>query len=62
MLLKAESNEDSYSLKLEFKKQAKYNYLNGEYTLGKLDRFGQNINITVMMRSAIRQNISFVSG
>ncbi len=54
--------DDSYLLKLEFEKQAKTKYLEGEYTLGKLDRFGQNINITVKMSSEIKQNISFVSG
>lgn len=54
--------EDSDYLQTEYEKQAKKKYLNGEYVLGKLDKYGQRISITININMANRTGINFVSG
>ncbi len=41
--------EDSMWLKEEFERQAREKYLKGDYILGKLDRYCQRINITIVL-------------
>lgn len=52
---------DSEYLKKEFDLQAKQKYLNGDYEIGKLDRYGQRINITVIVNSNKKKNIELVT-
>jgi len=54
--------EDSVYLKEEFDIEARDNYLNGNYELGKLDKFGQRIDIKIKVKSKIRNNIELVTG
>lgn len=41
---------DSENLKAEFENQAKEKYANGEYTINKLDRYGQRITILISLQ------------
>ena len=41
------TKQDSEYLKREFDAQAKQKYANGDYEIGKLNNFGQRINITI---------------
>lgn len=54
--------EDSEYLKMEFDVQAKQKYLNGDYTIGKLDEHGQRISITITVDSPTKKNINLVTG
>lgn len=56
------TKEDSEYLKMEFDSQGKRQYLNGDYEIGKLDEFGQRINITITVNSATKKNIKLVTG
>ena len=56
------NKEDSEYLKQEFDRQARENYLNGDYKLGKLDKFGQRIDIKIKLQSKIRNNIELITG
>ena len=54
---------DSGYLQQEFIKQAKLAYSVGEYELGKLDKYGQRINIVIKLkRKNTSEYVSFVSG
>ena len=53
--------EDSYELKREFEKQAKEKYMIGDYVLKRLDIFGQNINISIIINKNGR-TVEFKSG
>lgn len=54
---------DSQYLQQEFIKQAKLAYSVGEYELGKLDKYGQRINIVIKLnRKNTNEYVSFVSG
>ena len=46
--------EDSEYLKSEYEKQAKEEYLRGNYILGKLDKYGQRITITINLRNGVK--------
>lgn len=46
--------EDSEYLKSEYEKQAEEQYLKGNYILGKLDRYGQRITITIYLRNGVK--------
>ena len=54
--------EDSGYLQNEYEKQAKEKYTNGEYILGKLDKYGQRISITINVSTATHTSIKLVSG
>lgn len=57
------SVSDSIWLKNEIEKQALEKYLSGDYTLGKLDRRGQRINIRVTIpRKDESSSVSFITG
>ena len=56
------SIEDSYELKTAFEKQAKDKYLCGDYILGKLDVYGQNINISINLMNKNGRSVEFKSG
>ena len=50
-------------LQQEFIKQAKLTYSVGEYELGKLDKYGQRINVVIKLkRKNTNEYVSFVSG
>ena len=53
---------DSEFLKQEFELQAKREYALGNYTLGKLDSYGQRINITIIITNKSGRQVEFVSG
>ena len=54
---------DSEDLAQEFIKQAKLAYLSGEYILGRLDAYGQHIDIVIeLQRKDSTEIVSFVSG
>ena len=54
---------DSEYLRQEFIKQAKLAYSVGEYELGKLDKYGQRINIVIKLkRKNTNEYVLFVSG
>lgn len=54
---------DAQWLQAEMDRQAKEKYLAGEYTLGRLDKRGQRINIRVTIsRKDGTGNISFITG
>lgn len=53
---------DSAFLKMEYERQARQKYLNGDYELKKLDEYGQNINIEIILDSTIKKGIKFISG
>jgi len=44
------SRNDSQLLADEWMRQAAQKYASGDYTLGKLDQYGQRINITIQLR------------
>ena len=52
----------SEQLQAEIIKQAQEKYANGEYELGKLDFFGQRINITIVLLTPNGKIVSFRSG
>ena len=53
---------DSQYLQQEFIKQAKLAYSVGEYELGKLDKYGQRINVVIKLkRKNTNEYVSFVS-
>ncbi len=54
--------EDSAYLKSEYEKQAKQKYLKGDYTLGKLDNFGQRINVTIDLATPTHTDIKLITG
>ncbi len=57
------SVKDSQYLKEEIEKQALQKYINGEYTLNKLDHNGQRINIRVEIPRKDRSGtVSFITG
>lgn len=57
------SVSDSLWLKNEIEKQALEKYLSGDYTLGKLDKRGQRINIRVTIpRKDETGDVSFITG
>ena len=57
------SVSDSMWLKNEIEKQALEKYLSGDYTLGKLDKRGQRINIRVTIpRKGKSGSVSFITG
>ena len=49
-------------LKFEFEKQAYTAYLLGEYSLNKLDSYGQRINIEITLKCPNGETIKFISG
>lgn len=57
------SVSDPIWLKNEIEKQALKKYLSGDYTLGKLDKRGQRINIRVTIpRKDGSVSVSFITG
>ncbi len=57
------SVSDSSWLQKELERQALEKYLSGEYTLGKLDKYGQRISIRVTIpRKSGDGNVSFITG
>lgn len=55
--------EDAKWLQTEMERQAREKYLLGEYELGKLNRYGQRINITIVIpRRDQHGMVSFTSG
>ncbi len=55
--------EDSEFLRKESEIQGLEKYLNGDYTLGKLDKYGQRINIRVSIpRRDTGETVSFITG
>ncbi len=53
---------DSRRLKIVMEQLAYYAYLAGEYELGKLDRYGQRINIAVTITDKNGRQLSFKTG
>ena len=57
------SVDDAYWLQAEFERQAQEKYLSGNYVLGKLNRFGQRIDIEIEVpRRDKVGTVTFVSG
>lgn len=55
--------DDSMWLKAEMEHQAREKYISGKYELGKLNRFGQRINITIEIPRRDQEGmVSFTSG
>lgn len=55
--------DDAMCLKTEMEHQAREKYISGEYELGKLNRFGQRINITIEIPRRDQEGmVSFTSG
>ena len=54
--------EDSVYLRNEYEKQAREKYVNGNYVLGKLDKYGQRISITINVSTASHADVKLVSG
>ena len=55
--------DDARWLQTEIERQAREKYIDGEYELGKLDAFGQRINITIELpRKDKEGTVTFVSG
>lgn len=55
--------DDARRLQTEMERQAREKYLLGEYELGKLNRYGQRINITIEIPRRDQQGMaSFISG
>ena len=55
--------DDAKWLQDEMERQARLSYISGNYRLGKLDIFGQRINITIEIpRKEEIGTVSFVSG
>lgn len=54
---------DARWLQAELERQARKKYISGQYELGRLDRFGQRINIRVtILRKDGFGDVSFVTG
>ncbi len=54
---------DSQWLQREFERQAKEKYESGDFTLGKLDMYGQRINIEIELpRKDEIGTVKFISG
>ena len=57
------SADDAKWLQIEFERQAHRRYTAGDYQLGKLDIFGQRVNIRIEIpRRDLSGNVSFLSG
>jgi len=56
------TKKDAQYLKREYELQATKKYLNGDYEIGKLDAFGQRINIEIIVSSLKKQNIKIITG
>ncbi|MBO5777456.1 MAG: hypothetical protein J6R34_03320 [Clostridia bacterium] len=56
------TKKNSKYLKKEFETQAMKKYLNGDYEIGKLDEFGQRINIEINVSSAKKPSIKLITG
>ena len=56
------SIEDAVYLKSEYERQAISKYINGEFNLGTLNRFGQRITIAIKLKSAVKDDIIIKSG
>ena len=57
------SVEDAHWLQEEIERQGRAHYLSGNYTLGKLNLFGQRLNIRVEIpRKDGRGVVSFITG
>ena len=56
------SKKDSFYLKTEYVRQAKEKYLNGDYEIGKLDKHGQRISITITLNTSFKANINLITG
>lgn len=56
------TKEDSGKLKEEFGNQARKQYAFGNYTLGKLDKNGQRMNIAIKITHPSRGIVKFMSG
>ena len=56
------NKDDSGFLRWEYERQAKEKFLNGDYTLGNLDMFGQNINIIITLKNRAGREVEFKSG
>lgn len=54
--------DDSVYLRNEYEKQAREKYVNGNYVLGKLDKYGQRISITINVSTASHTDVKLVSG
>jgi len=55
--------EDAQWLRAEMERQAREKYLAGDHTLGRLDQYGQRINIRIEIpRKNSNGTVSFVSG
>ena len=55
--------DDARWLQTEIERQAREKYIDGEYELGKLDAFGQRINITIELPRKDKEGaVTFVSG
>ncbi len=54
--------EDAYDLKQQYEYQAMQKYMNGDYVLKNLDKYGQNINITIDLIGKNGRSVQFVSG
>ena len=53
---------DSQYLQQEFVRQAQLAYSAGEYILGVLDDHGQRINISITLKTATGEYVTFKSG
>jgi hypothetical protein len=53
---------DSNLLKQEFERQAEREYKSGNYTLGKLDRYGQRINISIIITNKTADKLNLFLG
>lgn len=55
--------EDSEWLKVEYERQAKKKYLNGDYIIRGLNpQYGQDINIVIELITPIGRKVQFISG
>ena len=54
--------KDSNYLKSELERQAKQKYLNGDYILGHLNKYGQRITIDIKMKSPLKNDIILKTG
>ena len=54
--------EDSYKLKREYERQAREQYINGDYIIKKIDKFGLSINILITLVNKNGREYKFYSG
>ena len=54
--------EDSEFLKSEFEEQARKKYLNGDYSLNFLDKYGQRITISITLKNLDNNDTIFKTG